>query len=312
MPLLSYLFLVFVFFYTPNLKRSFNLFWRQVLGLESQVLGLVGQVFVNNTGMCCEQGFSNTGASQHHSLCLMLPNSIVASVLKRTERAVGIDTTVTKRKRWWMRSQSPSGVSGPFNYPQKTAKNARKTRTTDERRERRTKDTKDHKRRQRRIPDTCSQTATISDGNVEQRCSDCVSDAEHCQKVEPKKARTRSAGKAAVTRVYTIPSQLAVFRATTFSRTRHHVVLLRVLLSFSASLFLVSGIHTGLQVVGSCWNEWNFAYILVRNCCRWANSNIFVYICLVPLAPFAVFRVFRPSFGQLNGPGVKIKRWMDQ
>jgi len=37
-PLLSYLFLVFVFFHTPNLKHSFNLFWRQVLGLEGQVL----------------------------------------------------------------------------------------------------------------------------------------------------------------------------------------------------------------------------------------------------------------------------------
>ena len=42
MPLLSYLFLAFVFFHTPNLKRSFNLFWRQVLGLE-------GQVIANNT-----------------------------------------------------------------------------------------------------------------------------------------------------------------------------------------------------------------------------------------------------------------------
>jgi len=33
----------FVFFHTPNVKRSFNLFWLQVLGLE-------GQVLVNNTG----------------------------------------------------------------------------------------------------------------------------------------------------------------------------------------------------------------------------------------------------------------------
>jgi len=46
------LFLVFVFFHTPNLKRSFNFFWRQFLGLGfvSQVLGLEGQVLVNNTG----------------------------------------------------------------------------------------------------------------------------------------------------------------------------------------------------------------------------------------------------------------------
>ena len=58
---------------------------------------------------------------------------------------------------------------------------------------------KDHKRRQRRVLDTCSQTETNSDGNVEQRCADCVSKTEHCQKVEPKKARTRSASKAAVT-----------------------------------------------------------------------------------------------------------------
>jgi len=45
-PLLSYLSLVFVFFHSPNLKRSFNLFWRQVLGL-----GLEGQVLVNNTAV---------------------------------------------------------------------------------------------------------------------------------------------------------------------------------------------------------------------------------------------------------------------
>jgi len=49
---------------------------------------------------------------------------------------------------------------------------------------------------------------------------------------------------------YTISSSRALFRATTFSRTRHHVFLLHVSLSVRASLLLVSSIRTG----GCCWN----------------------------------------------------------
>ena len=53
---------------------------------------------------------------------------------------------------------------------------------------------------------------------------------------------------------YAISSQLALFRATTFSKTRHCVFLLLVSLSFSASLFLVFAIHIGGSICLQCFD----------------------------------------------------------
>jgi len=68
-----------------------------------------------------------------------------------------------------------------------------------------------------------------------QRCADCASEVEHCQKAGPKKALNKPGSNLPF-----LP-QLAHFGATTISRTRHHVFLLRVSLSFTTSLILVSG-----------------------------------------------------------------------
>jgi len=68
-----------------------------------------------------------------------------------------------------------------------------------------------------------------------QQCADCASEAEHCQKVGQKKALNKPGNN------LPFPPQLAISRAITFSRTRQHVFLLHVSLSFTTSLILVSG-----------------------------------------------------------------------
>jgi len=70
---------------------------------------------------------------------------------------------------------------------------------------------------------------------VEQRYADCASEAKHCQKAGPKKACTNWTNQAAITLPFL--SQLSLFRASTFWRTSHHVFLLRLSLSFIASVF---------------------------------------------------------------------------
>ena len=68
-----------------------------------------------------------------------------------------------------------------------------------------------------------------------QQCADCASEVEHCQKAGPKKALNKPGSN------LPFPPQLDLFRAITFSRTRQHVFLLCVSLSFTTSLILVSG-----------------------------------------------------------------------
>jgi len=68
-----------------------------------------------------------------------------------------------------------------------------------------------------------------------QQCADCACEAEHCQKAGPKKALNKPGSNLPF-----LP-QLALFWAIIFSRTRQHVFLLRMSLSFTTSLILVSG-----------------------------------------------------------------------
>ena len=59
-----------------------------------------------------------------------------------------------------------------------------------------------------RVLGTYSPAEMNSDGNVKQWCADCATEAEHCQKAGPKKARTHWASQAAVTLPFL--SQLAL------------------------------------------------------------------------------------------------------